>query len=390
MCRAALLLTLLAGVPHCQAQESQAIETSSSCDLASLEEPTPVNHLHLQTDYLNWYLRRLRVPALLTVGPAGSSGIPGDEGVNVIRGDDRMESRHDRYVGIRSIADYWFGDERTWALQADIFFLERDSTHFTAQSSLAPTLAIPFFGVRAQQELAYVVNGFNPQSCNVGGGTTIYSRMELFGQEANMLLNLCRSPCFEWNLLAGGRFLQLRERLDLTSSSRVQPDQAPLLGLEDHFQTFDKFYGGQVGTIGTWKRGRWSVEGKAAVALGADEEIIRNKGTRIFQISQERQVQNYGLFVQPSNSGEFDRTSFNVVTELRLNVGFELTQHISIRGGYTLLTWNGPVRPGDQVVGVNQSQTRPQGLQGPLAPLPQFREDFFFAHGANVGLEFRW
>jgi hypothetical protein len=326
----------------------------------------------------------------LTTGPAGSSGIPGDQDVTVLRGADRLESRHDRYVGLRSIADYWFDADRTFAVQADVFFLERDSTHYTAQPGIAPTLAIPFFGVRAQQEMAYVVSGFNPQFGNVLGGTTIYSRMELFGQEANVLWNLARSPSFEWNVLAGGRFLQLRERLDLTSSSRVQPQQAPLLGLEDHFQTFDKFYGGQLGSIGTWKRGRWRVEGKAAVALGADDETIRNKGTRIVQTPQVRQVQNYGLFVQPSNSGEFDRTSFNVVTELRLNVGLDVTQHIRIQGGYTLLAWDGPVRPGDQVVGINQSQTKPQGLQGPLAPLPQFREDFFFAHGANVGLEFRW
>ncbi len=381
MYRAALLLLLLASLPPCYAQE---------VTLTDADEPVTVDRLHLRADYLYWYLRRLRVPPLLTAGPVGSSGILGEQGVTDLRGGDRLESRHDRYVGLRTSADWWFDDERTFAVQTDVFFLERDSTHFTVHPGDVSTLAIPFFGVRAQQNLSYVVSGFNPQFGDLTGGTTIYSRMELFGQEANVLWNLARAPNFEWNVLAGGRFLQLRERLDLTSSSRVLPEQSTLIGLEDHFQTFDKFYGAQLGTVGTWKRGRWSVEGKAAVALGADEQTIRNKGTRIFQTPQQRQVQDFGLFVQPSNSGEFDRTSFDVVTELRLNVGFDVTRHIRLQGGYTLLTWDGPVRAGDQVVGINQSQTRPQGLQGPLAPLPQFREDFFWAHGTNVGLELRW
>ena len=46
----------------------------------------------------------------------------------------------------------------------------------------------------------------------------------------------------------------------------------------DQFGTRNQFYGGQLGTIGTWKRGRWSIEGKAVVALGADDETIRRVG----------------------------------------------------------------------------------------------------------------
>src|SRR5436305_924135 len=84
---------------------------------------------HLRVDYLYWYLRRLNVPPLLTAGPAGSSGILGDEDTVVLRGG-RLESRHDRYIGVRALADRWLDDERTLGVQADGFFLERDSTHF--------------------------------------------------------------------------------------------------------------------------------------------------------------------------------------------------------------------------------------------------------------------
>jgi hypothetical protein len=347
------------------------------------------NRLSLRADYLYWWLRRLRTPPLLTAGPEGSAALLGDPQTIILRGGDRITSRHDRYIGIRTGADYWLDAERTWALEADAFFMERDSTHFTVHPGDVPVLAIPFVGAQGRNN-SFVVSGFNPQFGDLSGGTTVYSRMELFGQEANVRYNLARCAGSEWNLFAGARFLQLRERLDLTSSARVLPEGSTLIGLEDHFQTFDKFYGGQLGGSGTLRFGRLALEGRAAVALGADDEEIRNKGQSIFHTPQQRQVQPYGLFVLPSNRGEFSRVSFDVVTEVRLNAVFELTQHVNLRAGYSLLTWDGPVRPGDQVLPINRSQVRPAGLQGPLQPLPNFKEDVFWAHGLNAGIELSW
>jgi hypothetical protein len=356
-------------------------------------DPSPesdLNQTHLRAEYLWWYLRRLHVPPLLTAGPVGSTASLDAQGTEILRGGDPLDSRHNRYVGIRAVADRWLDLEQTIGLEADLVFLERDSSHLTVRPGSVPVLAIPFFDASSGRPSSFVVSGFNPQFGNLTGGTVVYSRMELFGQEGNLLYNLARSGELEWNLLAGGRFLQLRERLDLTSSARILPAKSILIGLEDHFQTFDKFYGGQVGIEGTWRCGRWSVEGKAAIALGADDQEIRNKGTFIYHTPQQRQETPIGLFVQPSNRGAFERTAFDVVTELRFNVRYELTRHLQLQAGYSLLTWDGPVRPGDQVMAINRTQGSAGGLVGPVTPLPQFKEDFFWAHGANAGLEVRW
>src|SRR3954469_16681219 len=125
MLRAALVLALAALVPSVHAQEPVSTEAEPAIELQS--EVAAPDRLHLQADFLYWYLRRLRVPSLLTSGPEGSSAILGDRGTEVLRGGDRLESRHDRYVGVRSIADWWFDDERTFAFQADVFIMERDS-----------------------------------------------------------------------------------------------------------------------------------------------------------------------------------------------------------------------------------------------------------------------
>lgn len=383
-----VLLALLTAVPCAVRADEPPADPSPLFGAPDAEETG--ERLTLSADYLNWWLRRLRTPPLLTAGPAGSAAIPGAPGTELLRGGDRITSRHNnRYVGVRFGAAYWFDPCRTWGVDADAFFLERDSTHLTVAPGAVPVLALPFVGPQGNNNSS-VVSGLNPVFGDLSGGTTVYSRMELFGQQANGVLNLGRSSWAEWDLLAGTRFLQLRERLDLTSTSRMLPMATMLLGLEDHFQTFDKFYGGQLGTKARVFFGRLSLEGRATVALGADDEQIRNKGQAIFQTPQVRLVQPHGLFVLPSNSGSFSRVAFGVVTEERLTVAYKLTPHVRLRVGYNLLTWNGPVRPGDQVSPLNLSQLSPGGLRGPLLPLPSFKQDLFWAHGVNSGLEFCW
>ncbi len=380
----ALILACAFWVAPVRGQESENPEAA-----LILFPDEDADRVHFRADYLYWWLNRLKTPPLLTSGPAGSSAIIGDPGTTILRGGDRITSRHDRYIGVRGGFDWWFGADRIWGVELDAFFMERDSTHFTVLPGQVPVLGLPYVDQFGQNR-SFVVSGYNSELGSLLGSTRVYSRMELFGQEGNLLLNLVRSPQREWNLFAGFRALQLRERLDLTSSASVLPEMSTVIGLEDHFQTFNKFYGGQIGGSGTFRFGRWSLEGRAAVALGGNDQEIRNKGEFIYHTPQARQVAPYGLYVLPSNSGEFDRVSFDVVTEVRLKIACELTRWLKVEAGYSLLTWVGPVRPGDQVVPINRTQVQAGGLQGPLQPLPQFSEDFFWAHGLNFGVEVRW
>ena len=379
-------LVCLLGPDSLFTQEPQAPEL---VEIPIVEEPPDRFHLHV--DYLYWWLNRLETPPLLTSGPTGSSAIIGEPGTTILRGGDRITSRHDRYIGVRGGFDYWFGSrpDRVWGFELDAFFMERDSTHFTVRQGQVPVLALPYIDEFGQNQ-SFVVSGSNPEVGSLLGSTRVYSRMEFFGQEGNVLFNLARSPVRQWNLFAGFRALQLRERLDLTSSASILPAMDTVIGLEDHFQTFNKFYGGQVGASGTIRAGRWSFEGRAAVALGANDVTLRNKGEFIYNTPQARVTSPYGLFVLPSNRGDFEHVSFDVVTEVRLKIACAVTRWLNLQVGYNFLTWAGPVRPGDQVVPINRTQVQAGGLQGTLQPLPQFTEDFFWAHGLNAGLEVRW
>jgi hypothetical protein len=218
----------------------------------------------------------------------------------------------------------------------------------------------------------------------------VYSRTEVFGQEGNYLGLLAGDAGCRLDGFMGLRFLQMRERLDQTSSYRVLPEESTLVGIEDHLQTFDHFYGAQVGLAGERRWGWLVLDGRGAVALGVTDEQVRTKGWTIHHTPQAREVAAHGLRVLPSNTGGYRRAVFDVVTEVEVGLGVDLTRHVRVRAGYSLLTWARPVRPGDQLGPVNLTQVSPGGLQGPPLPDMPWREDFFWAHGANVGMEVSW
>jgi hypothetical protein len=332
----------------------------------------------------------MRVPALLTTGPPASGGVIGAPGTETLYGDDRLDSRHGRYVGVRFDVDYWLDDARTLGLNVSAFFLERDSSNFTVRWNAVPVLARPYVDATDGSQKAFVVAGPSPGVGDLTGSFNAYSRIELFGQDANFLYGLARGESWTLDALAGARFLQMRERLDLTGVSKVLPDESVLQSATDHFHTYDKFFGVQSGLRGEARRGRWFVEGKVALAVGGDDQQIRTYGDRIYQTPQLKQTQDYGVYVLPGNRGSFERGEFDFVTEVRLDVGCDLTGYARVRVGYTLLTWLNPVRPGDQIGPVDLAQVAPGAPPFSGKPSVPFREDFFWAQGLNAGLEFRW
>jgi hypothetical protein len=352
--------------------------------------PEPEAHCSWEfgAEYLWWYLRKMPIPPLVTAGPAGGTGIIGEDGTRVLQ-DDSLTSRHQRFVGVRGEVDVWLPDHSV-GFQVNAFFLERDSSQTTYPYGALPTLAIPFINAQTGQPGARIVEGMDPLRGQLVGGMVVYSREEFFGQEANFLIPWLHCDQGDLVIVAGGRFLQLRERLDLTSTSRDAATQSVLYGLTDHFTTDDKFFGLQGGLQGEYRLGGFFVDGKATVALGADDQQLRIKGSMIYAAPGVRTELPFGLFALPSNIGSHERGAFDVVTEEKVNVGYEFCSHARVYIGYSFLAWYNPVRAGNQIEPVNRSQLLPGGPQGPFEPGVPWRTEVFWAHGADVGLEFRW
>lgn len=86
----------------------------------------------------------------------------------------------------------------------------------------------------------------------------------------------------------------------------------------------------------------------------------------------ERDWQPGGFLVQSTNAGKSDNVVFDVVWEVGLKLGCQLTSWLRIQGGYTLIYWTNPIRAGDQL-------DMTIGLRRPQIP---FADDYFWAQGA--------
>lgn len=347
----------------------------------------PADHFQFEIDYILWWLREGRTPPLLTTSSAGSAGILGQPDTHVLYGGDRLETRHgDRFNGLRPALGYWFDDQHTCGIEASAFFLERDSTYFKALSDGTQPLARPLIAPDGASTSFLLAGPLpaggelfagNAVTGTLNGGFVGYSRVELFGEEVNLTTRLLAGNQGRLELLCGAHFLQMRDRIDLTSTGHPVADPATLVGLTDHFRVANEFYGGQVGLRAERVYRRWCLSVTGEVAPGATQTNVRAFGSQTYQTPFTRVVTPYGLAVQPSNAVSFSHSEFDVVSELDVNVQCRLTGWAKLFTGYTFLYWARCVRAGDQI---ELSST----------PSIPFRTDAFWAQGLNAGMEFTW
>jgi hypothetical protein len=371
---AVVFLTALLACPAAAADDGEAVP-----------EPAAGSRLVVGADYLLWWLREGRLAPTLTTSSQASQGLLGQPDTRTLYGGDRLETRHgDRFNGVRVTLGYWFDDDHGCGVEANGFFLERDSTHFKATSNGSTLLALVYENPDGSPASS-IVAGQAPTGLR-NGGFVGYSRVELFGQEANLVTPLFAGDGFRLEALGGARFLQMRDRTDLTATGRTLPDQTTLFGLEDHYRAGNAYYGGQAGLRADLSGGWWFVNLRGEVGLGADVERVRAFGATLFQTPTQRVVTPVGLTVQASNRGTFHRTALNGVSEVGVNVGCRLADCVRVYAGYTFLLWDSPLRSGDQIDPVVNKVAG----TAPARPAIPFKEDLFWAQGLSAGVEFSW
>ena len=175
--------------------------------------------------------------------------------------------------------------------------------------------------------------------------------------EINLTRLLWHSPHVQFEGLVGFRYLGLNENVNIEQSSLVSlapqyvglvPFNGNTIAIGDYFDTRNQFYGGQVGASATFIFMRLSLEITTKVALGDSNQVVAIRGTTTID-TQPATTANAGLFALSSNSGQVTRSSFAVVPELGVNLGFQLTDHIRMVAGYNFLYWSSVARPGDQI-----------------------------------------
>jgi hypothetical protein len=367
-------------------------------------------------DYLLWWIKGSPLPAsLITTGPVSDNpGALGHGGVPL------TGSTQDYGIvsGFRATTGFWLGDGHDLAFEVTGFVLPRvtKTTVFRSNPNGSPVLTFryldpPVGGVAAEdafQASAPAVLSVGPQVGPYSGSVGLTTHSELWGLETNLVgvLAGCRNRRFE--LLAGFRYVDLEERLDLsfqrqaiagTGSNVIflgSPFPAPAsVSSLDAFRTRNQFYGGQMGFRGDYCFGKFQVTFTGKVALGDTHEVVNIFGVSTLATGSGPGVTVAGgQFAGPSNIGRSTTDHFSVVPETEISVGYHVTDHLRAFIGYDFLYWSRVVRPGNQVDLIVDTRANPvdPGFTGDRVGFPRslFNRSDFWAQGINFGLEYRY
>lgn len=369
----------------------------------------------ISADYLAAWLRPgpLAAPLLTSASlPTPTAGVLGQPGTVTLFGGDEVD--YNLSSGIRGEVGIWLDDEGCYSLDLSGFFFPEDRVRFSTASDAGgtPVLVRPVVDAVTGQEAGFLVSAPGVAA----GNTDIAADIEFFGAELNGRCHMACSRKLTANALLGFRFLSLDETLTVTD--RVRPlvnnrftfggaliNVGDELVDTDSFATSNRFYGFQVGGELRWDLGRFSLGrlgetgrvfaglyGKVAFGV-TDQTVNINGGTTLISPTAGVQALPGGILALPSNIGDHSRSVFAIVPEFGVNVVMELTERIRFRTGYTFLLWDGVARPGSHIDrSVYPSQVPSDQTFGTATgtnrPGFNFREDIFWMHQLNFGIEF--
>lgn len=339
-----------------------------------------------------WWLRDTPAPV-----PLVTNGVVGLPNVQTYLGGQDLNVGASG--GLKLTAAYALS--ATTAIEGNVFFLPYRSTSKNAFSSGqqgSVDLVVPFFNPNTAQEdgdaLSYapIWSGSGQEEYEVG----------MAGGEINGAWALSTAAPWTVDVLGGFRYLRLRETYTFTTSSPYIPPYTPAGTWEtsDRFQTTNNFYGLQAGLRGRYDNGAFFGIGSLKLALGAMSQEADIGGAFVtdeFSAAGATQTFSGGYFALPSNIGNYSRTVFSVLPEIKLTMGYRFNQATSVYLGYSFLYATNIVRPGNQIdrtvnptQGVVYTEDPNTVVQGAARPSFSYRDSDFWAQGISIGLSYRF
>jgi hypothetical protein len=353
----------------------------------------PDHPYYARGEYLMWWMSGATAPPLLTTSPNGTpitdAGVLPD--AEILFPDDRLEKNG--RPGGRFTVGRWFNDGE-WAVEGSYFFLDKASSPYSVSSddNGSPIIARPFIDADTGDNDAFIVAYPNVFS----GTATVANASDLLGAEANIRKAVLGNHGCRMDLLAGYRFLRLRESLSVyeNQTSIDQGGVIPLgthISIQDDFAMNNTFHGGQVGILLEKQCCRWTIEGTGKVAFGSWEQQARIGGVTTVTVPNVAPVvEEGGILALPSNIGNYSRNRFAAIPELSLNLRYQLTRCWKVNVGYTFMYLQRIVRPGNNVDLRIDTDQIPPPLSAGSFPEFKFKESDAWLQGVNIGLECRF
>lgn len=347
------------------------------------------NNFWLDADYLYWKIKDSPEPVPLVLNQPIRGGPS-----TVVLGNKKID------LGWRSGAKfalgYWFDDSHCLGCEVNYFFLPKESKRNTVASDAngSPRLRVPFFNVQTGLEDSIPLS----TPAVFRGIALLKVDNSMKGAELNVIGAFPSCDCqmkFGW--LAGFRWWNFNEHLKFhVDSPVISPPSIYTYG--DKFKVKNNFYGAQIGGSFDYDYCNFFFNLKAKVALGAMcQETDIDGFFTTNEFTGAPQTFDGGFFALPTNIGHHKKTRFSVLPELGVNFGYQVTEYLSLRVGYSGLyvsnvLWAGKLI--DRNINPSQSAnidfTPTPVLVGEASPQPRNKSEGFWAQGLNVGVEFKY
>lgn len=352
---------------------------------------------------LVWGVKSTPLPPTLTTFAAGSpSATTGFGGALGVPGTTVLSPDHlnfGPFGGGRFTLGHWLTDPR-FGVEFDGFFLASNSASFSATSNGSVPLRVPFFNVPPGAGFPLGSSSFVLADPGfAAGGQSISSSLQFWGIEGNGLYRWISDGPVNVSLLAGLRYVDLRENLSIVSTeTRLAPGDGTAV-LTDGFSTRNQFIGAQIGVKAKEQFGQFDASGTAKVALGDNYQTVSISGFSTasgasFVGAGSAPFAPGGIFSQATNIGQQSRNQFAVLPEAQIEIGYRLQSGIRFFVGYDFLYINNVLRPGNQIDTTVNFTGNPvvngtgTVLAGAARPAPQFNGSSFWAQGVRLGASY--
>lgn len=370
----------------------------------------PPDQIWLRMSYIYWHLKDMAIPQVLVAANG-----------RTIIGDEKLDNNW--FNGGKVEGGIWFGCDHTLGLEFGGFIFQRRGREVTAASSGNAgdlTISRPVIDALSNAPLDVIIAG-PPQGNLAGtrGQITVSNSTRLTSAETSFVRNLAYNDCFQFDVFAGFRYLDLTDRIDIASNSdaligtpfQINGSTASFnqLAISDSFHTRNQLYMGQIGTRIEMRRGMWFGGVRGSVAMGPNRQSSEIAGESIASTPiGGRAAASGGLLAVPNvqvnanppffaqgNAGQYKTDWFAIAPEVGLQVGAQLTRLVRVHVGYNFLYINNVVRPGDLIDTTVNRKFLPysdayRSSSGPDRPALRNNRDDFIAHGVEFGMQFQF
>ena len=341
---------------------------------------------------------RKNLPPFVTTSPAGTAqtaaGVLGQPNTSVLFGNANVNG--DFRSGVRLEAGGWFDANRTIGVDVGFFMLESQNALFFATSQGNPILARPFTDATTGNPSSQLVAFPGLDTGSIVGSDRSNN---LYSVNVDFLEVAFERPGFRLEGLFGYRFLRFDDALNINQNlvatgtigaivpgTQIQPN--------DSFSAQNEFNGGEFGLRAEWHRQRWSVDLLAKLAAGdLDRDIAINGSTRISVPGSPATTLPGGFLALSSNIGSHNSEDFIVVPEFGTTLGWDITNSLRLRLGYSLLFLSEMANAADQVslnINPNLFPTSASTGTTPSSPSFSLHTSYLWIQSINLGLEFRY